>query len=97
MSAPNRPSALRFMCTKLYPGLDPPDFGYIGKTMKRVGGPGILCELLWRQNSFKPKGDLMAYLYEVWKNGRDKNTKPKPKTVEVPVIEGFLERPLPDV
>lgn len=71
-SSKNRPAALREMCISLYPKLDPPDYGRIGKVAKQVGGAGRLCDLLWQRVPHPPTGDLMSYILAVSKgNGRN--------------------------
>lgn len=70
----NRPATLRWMIEVLYPGLDPPDYGYIGKVARQVGGAGRLADLLWQHSTRPPTGDLLAYIQSVVKgdNGRGK-------------------------
>lgn len=63
----NRPASLVWMCRVLYPGLDPPDFGYIGRVAKKVGGAGRLADLLWQHSTRPPTGDLLAYIQQVAK------------------------------
>jgi hypothetical protein len=56
----------------LYPGLDPPDFGYIGKTAKAVGGAGRLAELLWQFSTRPPTGDVLAYIQAGAKRAKER-------------------------
>lgn len=63
----NRPAALRRMFVTLFPEADPPDFGYIGKTAKTVGGAGRLAELMWTHSAKPPTGDPLRFLMGVAK------------------------------
>jgi len=65
----NRPAELRAMFTVLYPNRDPPDFGYIGRAARTVGGAGRLADLLWQHSTRPPTGDVLAYLMGVAKGG----------------------------
>lgn len=58
----NMPAILRLMVETLMPDLvEFPDFGYIGKTAKTVGGAGRLATLIWQASAQNVTGDLMAY------------------------------------
>ncbi len=77
-----RISLLRWMCEILYPGLDPPAYGYVGKVAKKLHA-GRLADLLWQHSSHPPTGDLMAYIQGVARNGnRNNGSKPKGEPVE---------------
>ena len=65
----NRPAALREMFGVLYPDHDLPDFGYIGKIARKVGGAGRLAELLWQISTRPPTGDVLSYAMVIAKNG----------------------------
>lgn len=65
--AKNWPAELQKMCKALYPGLDPPDYSYIGRVAKKVGGAGRLADLLWQHSTRPPTGDLLAYIQGVAK------------------------------
>lgn len=67
-------AVVRRMIQCLYPGRDPPNFGYIAKTASRMGGYVILADQLWHCNTMNVKGDPVAYAYESWKRG-NKNGK----------------------
>jgi hypothetical protein len=73
------------MCKGLYPGLDPPEHGYIGKVAKRLHA-GRLADLLWQCASHPPTGDLLAYIQGVAKNGTGKRA---PKTQEPAGVTGW--------
>lgn len=59
----------------MFPGRDPPDFGYVGKIARKVGGAGRLAELMWLASPKPPSGDILAYCLTVHQNG----SKPKGK------------------
>jgi hypothetical protein len=83
----NRQATIRGMIDVLYPGLDPPGYGYIVKVAGKVGGWGRLADLLWQHSTRPPTGDLLAYIQGVAK-GRDNGSgKRKRETIEAPVIE----------
>jgi len=58
----NRPAVLAFMVRTLFPDNDVPEYGYIGKVSKAVGGEGRLADLLWRAASHPPTGDVLAFI-----------------------------------
>jgi len=61
---------LREMCKALYPGLDPPEYAYMGRVAKRLHS-GRLADLLWQFAPHPPTGDLLAYIQAAAKgNGR---------------------------
>jgi hypothetical protein len=61
---------LREMFIALYPGRDAPDFSYIGRVAKIVGGHGRLAELLWQASTRPPTGDVLAYCLGIAKGGK---------------------------
>lgn len=58
----NRHAVLRWMFETLYPGRDPPDYGYLGKVAREVGGAGRLADLLWQHSTRPPNGDVLRYI-----------------------------------
>jgi len=73
-SSKNRPASLRWMFETLYPGRDPPDYGYLGRTAKTVGGAGRLAALLWQSQACRVDGDVLRYCMGIAKgNGRKSN------------------------
>jgi len=80
----NRPATLRWMIEVLYPKLDAPSYGYIGRVARKVGGAGRLADLLWKQASHQPTGDLLAYIQRVAKG----DTTPDRETERRRYIEG---------
>jgi len=67
----NRPADLVRMYEALYPGRDPPAFGYMGKVARQLGGAGRLAELLWQNSTRPPTGDVLAYCLQIGKRGKD--------------------------
>ena len=59
---------LQQMCGVLYPGLDPPEHGYVGRVAKRLHA-GRMADLLWQFAPHPPTGDLLAYIQGVAKRG----------------------------
>ena len=97
-----RQAVVHGIIESLYPGLDPPDYGYIVKAAKRMGGFTILAEWLWRCNTLNVKGDVLAYVYAAWKdrsNGNHSTTHNRTTNL-VPLATGFIDEParepLPD-
>jgi len=68
-SSKNRPAVVHQMFVTLYPASDPPDYGYIGRVAKRVGGYGRLMDLLWQYSTRPPTGDVLAYVSQAAKGG----------------------------
>ena len=75
----NRPAALRKMFVVLFGECVPkdslPEYGYIGKAAKTLGGAGRLAELMWQHSTRPPTGDILAYLIKVGKNGNRKSLR----------------------
>jgi len=72
----NKNAALKKMIEVLHPSLvEFPDFGYIGKTAKKVGGAGRLAVLIWETAAKNVTGDLLAYIMAMT-NGRTKDQEP---------------------
>lgn len=86
----NRPAALRRMHDVLYPGRDPPDYGYIGRTAKTVGGAGRLAALLWQSQAFHPNGDVLRYCMAIAKGRKDGKESPLEKSMAA--VKAMLER-----
>lgn len=68
----NRTAVLVEMHQVLYPGRDPPDFGYMGKTAKSIGGAGYMAELLWKHSTKPPTGDVLAYIQAAEKRRKER-------------------------
>jgi hypothetical protein len=95
-----RQAVVHRMIEDLYPGLDPPDYGYIVKTAKRMGGFTILAEWLWRCNTLNVKGDVLAYVQAAWKDRSNGNRTHNRTTNLVEQATGWIDEPerepLPD-
>jgi len=65
----NKVAVLHRMYSVLFPDRDVPAYSYIGKTVKRVGSPGRLCQLLWEAAAKRPVGDVLAYILATYKGG----------------------------
>jgi len=59
--ARNMTAELRSVYQLCFEG-EPPDFGYLGKAAKAVGGAGRLAELMWQLTAKPPTGDVLAYI-----------------------------------
>jgi hypothetical protein len=68
----NRPVTLQAMFEVLYPGRDPPGYGYLGRVGRAVGGAGRLAELLWQHSTRPPTGDVLAYILAVVQRERQR-------------------------
>lgn len=79
----NRPAELRAMFAILYPNRDPPDFGYIGKAARSVGGAGRLADLLWQHSTRPPTGDVLAYLMSVAKGGNHRGARQGTDSIDI--------------
>lgn len=60
-----RTTTLRWMFRTLFPSHEPPEYSYVAKVSKEVGGPERLAQLLWEYSSRPPVGDVLAYLQRV--------------------------------
>lgn len=81
----NKPAVVRELFETLFPGRDPPDFGYIGRVARRVSGYGRLAELLWQTSTRPPTGDVLAYVSGAHKRERDRAGPAFDRTLEVDV------------
>jgi len=81
----NRTAQLVHMHNALFPGRDPPDFGYVGKTAKTVGGAGRLAALLWQASGARPTGDVMRYCMGIAKGQKGADLRGQ----NVPELEAF--------
>jgi hypothetical protein len=72
------------MIQTLYPYLDErdlPDYGYIGKVAKKLGGGGLLASRLWAASVYQPQGDILAYVQRMSNsmggtNGKNSSNQP---------------------
>lgn len=61
----NPVAALRRMIVVLYPGREVDDYGRIGQTMRRVGGPERLAQLLWETSTRPPVGSVLDFVERI--------------------------------
>jgi len=82
----NRSAVLRRMFVALYPAHDAPEFGYLGKVARQVGGVGRLAELLWQHSARPPTGDVLAYCAAAAKSGGNGKTPPRDVNDDVEAV-----------
>ena len=60
----NKPGVLREIYRLCFGGAPEslPDYGYLGKVAKSVGGAGRLAEIMWQLSTKPPTGDILAYI-----------------------------------
>lgn len=63
----NKPAKLREVYVLCFGDGDVPDYGYLGKAAKDVGGAGRLAELFWQYSAKPPTGDVLAYIVKAHK------------------------------
>lgn len=64
----NKPAVLKKVYVLCYGEATAPDFAYLGRVAKQVGGAGRLAELLFKHVSRPPVGDILAYVLKEHKN-----------------------------
>jgi len=69
----NRPAVLRDIYSLCFGEIDVPDYGYLGRAAKRVGGAGRLAQLMWELTSRPPTGDILAYIQAAEKARKRRN------------------------
>lgn len=93
----NKPALLRRMIETLCPWAELPDYGYIGKVGRKVGGAGRLAELLWIASAHRPSGDLLAYcLAMAKKRPIEQGPSPEEKRASLEEWAGDVEIAEPD-
>ena len=73
----NRPAILRGWYVRCFGEGGAPDYAYIGKVAKQVGGAGHLAALFMQLASRPPNGDVLAYIIATHKsksNGKNGNS-----------------------
>lgn len=65
----NKSAKLREVYVLCFGDGDVPDYGYLGKAAKDVGGAGRLAELFWQYSAKPPTGDVLAYIVKAHKQG----------------------------
>lgn len=99
-SSKNKAAVLAEMHAALYPSNELPDYGYLGKVARQLGGAGRLADLLWQHSTRPPTGDVLAFLVRVATskdrgNGRD-SPRAGPVVIERKVADipkGWLQEP----
>lgn len=59
---PNKPATLRSIYALCFGADAAPDYGYLGKTARQVGGAGRLAQLMFELVPRPPAGDVLAYI-----------------------------------
>lgn len=73
----NKAALLRRMFVTLYPESTAPEYSYIGRVARKVGGAARLAQMMWEQSTRPPVGDVLAYLSRVSAASRaDKKEEP---------------------
>jgi len=72
-TAKNKPAVLRNIYTLCYGENGAPDFGYLGKVARQVGGAGYLAQRLWELTARPPNGDVLAYILQEHKHKTSRN------------------------
>ncbi len=70
-NAANKPAILRAVYVLCFGEAGAPDYGYLGKTARQVGGAGRLAQLMFELVTRPPAGDILAYIVAE-ENGRKK-------------------------
>jgi len=60
-------------------GIEAPDYGFIGKVAKDVGGAGRLAEIMWQLATKPPTGDVMAYILKAYGPKRNGHRQEAPQ------------------
>lgn len=68
----NRTAQLVAMFTALFPDKDAPDFGYMGKSARTVGGAGRMAALLWQSAGYRVTGDPVRYCLGIHRREKPK-------------------------
>ena len=61
-TAENKAATLRAIYVLCFGEADAPDYGYLGRAARSVGGAGRLAQLLWELTANPPTGDVLAYI-----------------------------------
>jgi len=80
----NRPALLRQLYQLCFGDKeeDLPDYGYVGKVARRIGGAGRLAELMWRLAAKPPTGDVLAYIQAIHKRSRKQSPAERDRVVD---------------
>lgn len=81
----NKSAELVSLFSALFPDKKPPDFAYMGKTARTVGGAGRLADLMWQVATRPPTGDVLAYCLAKAKGGNGNGSRPPARDVTADV------------
>lgn len=59
--AKNKAAVLRGIYVLCFGPADAPDYGYLGRAAKAVGGAGRLAQMMWELTAQPPTGDVLAF------------------------------------
>lgn len=85
----NRVAVLVRMYAALYPDHDPPDYGYMGKAARAVGGASNLARLLWEASVRPPVGDVLAYVLQVHRGQAKRGNNRRNGSGDEPTLADF--------
>jgi hypothetical protein len=90
--AANRPALLRAIYQVCFGGAEDalPDYGYLGRVARRVGGAGRLAELMWLLTTREPMTDPLAYIQQMEK-GQPRG-KRRGEATELPTADEWHEK-----
>ncbi len=71
----DRPVILRRVYSLCFGEASAPDYGYLGKVARQVGGAGRLAQLLWQLSANPPSGDVLAYILAMERNRRRRDER----------------------
>lgn len=81
------------MILALYPSKDAPDFAYIAKVAKRVGGFSRLAQLAWLSGAYRVTGDVLAYCQAMHNGKANKQPRRDPAEYKRAPIATYDEMP----
>lgn len=86
----NKQATLKDVYTLCFGEAAAPDYGYLGKTAKKVGGAGRLAQLMFELVTRPPAGDILAYIIaqEDGRKSRNKATNGNREIVELQFSNG---------
>lgn len=86
----NKPATLKNVYTLCFGEDAAPDYGYLGKTARKVGGAGRLAQLMFELVTRPPAGDVLAYIVaqEDGRKSRNKATNGNREIVELQFSNG---------
>jgi len=68
----NKPAILQALYALCFGG-DLPEYGYLGRVAKTIGGAGRLAEVMWQLTAKPPTGDVLAYILAMHRQQSQKN------------------------